>query len=176
MKPALSSGQKKPDPADIIFRPIRPEDDEALARLIRSVMTEYDCTDEGYSIHDPELDTMYENFNGSRAIYWVVLHPETGKIAGGGGIGPLAGAPADVCELKKMYFYPELRGFGLGERMVRQCLDKAREMGYCTCYLETVNRMEAAVKLYRKMGFRRLDAPMGNTGHVSCEGWFARDL
>jgi putative acetyltransferase len=176
MKPTVSPIQHEIEPSDIVFRPILPEDDEAVARLIRSVMTEYNCTDEGYSIHDPELDTMYENFNRDRAIYWVVIHPTTGGIAGGGGIGPLTGAEAGTCELKKMYFYPELRGFGLGKRMVLQCLDAARKMGFRTCYLETVDRMKRANKLYQKMGFRRLDAPMGNTGHVSCEGWYAREI
>ncbi|TAK30864.1 MAG: GNAT family N-acetyltransferase [Saprospiraceae bacterium] len=176
MKPALPPTQKKIEPADVIFRPIRPEDDEAVARLIRTVMTEYNCTDEGYSIHDPELDTMYDNFSHDRAIYWVVLHPATGEIAGGGGIGPLTDAPADTCELKKMYFYPELRGFGLGERMVALCLETAKKLGYQRCYLETVDRMKRANKLYRKMGFHRLDAPMGNTGHCSCEGWFLREF
>ena len=37
-----------------------------------------------------------------------------GRVVGGGGIAPLAGGDPDVCELRKMYFLPSLRGLGAG--------------------------------------------------------------
>ena len=36
--------------------------------------------------------------------------------------------------------------------------------------------MTAANRFYLKHGFARLDAPMGGTGHFSCDVWYARDL
>jgi putative acetyltransferase len=36
--------------------------------------------------------------------------------------------------------------------------------------------MENAGKLYMKNGFRRLDAPIGATGHFSCDNWLLKDL
>ena len=36
------------------FRRIRPEDNSTVAHIIRTVMTEFDCVGEGYSINDPE--------------------------------------------------------------------------------------------------------------------------
>ncbi len=35
--------------------------------------------------------------------------------------------------------------------MVEECLAAARELGYRQCYLETVERMEVANMLYKKM-------------------------
>lgn len=158
------------------LRPIRPEDNEQTARLIRSVMTEFGCVGEGYSILDPEVDNMYEAYHYDRAAFFVVTRNGGPEVLGCGGIGPLTGSDGSTCELKKMYFYPELRGHGFGQKMVATCLEKARELGYRRCYLETVSRMEQANRLYQKMGFEKMSAPMGSTGHCSCEAWYVREV
>jgi putative acetyltransferase len=36
--------------------------------------------------------------------------------------------------------------------------------------------MDAARKLYRAFGFQPLCAPMGNTGHFSCDSYYALEL
>jgi len=161
--------------AEYEFRPIRPGDNEQTARLIRTVMTEFACTGEGYSILDAEVDDMFGAFDHDRAAFFVIARPGDGRVLGCGGIGPLPGADAQTCELKKMYFYPELRGKGWGREMVVRCLEAARQRGYQRCYLETVVRMEEANRLYQKMGFIKIDAPMGNTGHGGCDAWYLRD-
>jgi putative acetyltransferase len=91
-------------------------------------------------------------------------------------VAPLRNGPADVCELQKMYFLPGARGRGLGERMIQACLAEARRLGYRTCYLETLSGMDAAQKLYARMGFRPICGPMGSTGHHGCDKWFILDL
>ncbi len=158
------------------IRPIRPEDNEQTARLIRTVMTEFGCVGEGYSILDPEVDDMFGTYDHDRAAFFVITRPGDDTILGCGGIGPLSGGDAQTCELKKMYFYPELRGHGLGREMVTRCLEAARRIGYRRCYLETVARMEQANRLYQKMGFKKIDAPMGSTGHSSCEAWYLKEM
>ena len=75
-----------------------------------------------------------------------------------------------------MYFLPEARGIGLGSKMMETCLQKAKEFGFEGCYLETLPYMEDARKLYRKAGFKDLDAPMGDTGHYSCNLWMLKNL
>ena len=83
-------------------------------------------------------------------------------------MGPLKGAEEDVCELRKMYFLPELRGTGMGSKLLRRILDSARQAGFQRCYLETIRAMEQARKLYTEFGFTPLDQPLGNTGHCAC--------
>jgi putative acetyltransferase len=58
---------------------------------------------------------MCANYSEARAAYFVV--EDGGRQLGGGGIGPLAGAGDEVCELHNKYFLPELRGRGIGPRM-----------------------------------------------------------
>ena len=159
-----------------VFRPIRPSDNEQTAQLIRTVMTEFNCVGEGYSINDAEVDTMYEAYSRSGAAFFVIARPSNDEVLGCGGIGPLPGSDGLTCELKKMYFYPEIRSQGLGRTMVEQCLLKAKELGYRRCYLETVARMTQANHLYRKMGFEKIANSLGATGHSSCDAWYSKDL
>lgn len=151
---------------DPLIRPIRPEDDAAVAAIIREVMASFGATGPGYSSSDPEVDAMSAAYDGARAAYFVL--EEDGRVVGCGGIAPLAGADADVCELRKMYLLPVARGRGLGRAMLQRCLDAARGRGYRRCYLETLSAMDAAQALYAKAGFRRLAGPLGATGHSGC--------
>ena len=67
-----------------------------------------------------------------------------------------------------MYFLSEARGKGIGQAMLKLCINAAREFGYEKCYLETMPYMKAAQKLYQQEGFEYLDRPLGDTGHFSC--------
>ncbi len=160
-------------PADP-FRPITPDDDPAVAAIIRSVMTEYGAVGEGYSIEDPEVDAMHAAYQGPGAAFWVV--EIDGQVLGCGGVAPLKGGDADTCELQKMYFLPRLRGHGLGSALMRRCLTWATQAGYRRCYLETLESMDGARRLYRHYGFRDIDAPMGATGHCGCDRWMVLEL
>lgn len=157
-----------------LVRPIKPADNPAAACIIREVMAEFGTVGEGYSSEDEEIDRMYEAYDEPRSIFYVI--EKEGRIFGCGGIGPLPGGGEDICELRKMYFRPELRGLGLGRKLVMQCLDDARRLGYRSCYLETVDRMWQANLLYQKIGFQRLERRCGDTGHCSCEGFYGLAL
>lgn len=156
------------------IRTIQPKDNEQVAKIIRQVMTEFLCVGEGYSINDPEVDNMYAAYEGEGACFLVLEYEE--KVIGCGGIALLAGGGETICELQKMYFLPEARGKGQGRKMLEQCLEVAREIGYKTCYLETVQRMEAANKLYQKLGFKKESGHLGNTGHGACDSFYTLEL
>jgi len=98
------------------------------------------------------------------------------QVVGGGGVAPLQNGEADVCELRKMYFLPAARGMGAGSAMMQHCLDAARAFGFRRCYLETLTGMDAAQALYVRSGFTPLCAPMGGTGHFSCDRFFILEL
>jgi putative acetyltransferase len=87
----------------------------------------------------------------------------------------LIGADPDVCELRKMYFLPELRGLGAGRALMDRCLDAARGFGYKRCYLETLSGMDDAKRLYKNSGFRAVPRSLGATGHFGCDSYFVRN-
>lgn len=156
------------------IRNITPRDDPSMARIIRTVMPEFDAGGPGFAIHDPEVDAMHAAYDKPRSIYFVVEH--RGDVMGGAGIGPLAGAEDTICELRKMYFLPALRGLGAGRALIRRCLEAARERGYSQCYIETLRGMDSARALYLKSGFEPIPERMGRTGHFGCNLFFIRDL
>ena len=161
-------------PAHVAIRPIRSEDDAAMASVIRTVMPEFGATGSGFAISDPEVDWMSKAYGEPRHAYFVV--ERDGVVLGGGGIAPLAGGDGDTCELRKMYFLPDARGIGAGAMMMSRCLDAARDAGFRQCYLETLSGMDAAMRLYERSGFRRIDRPMGATGHGGCNTFYLREL
>jgi len=157
-----------------LIRPITPLDDAAVARIIRSVMPEFGADGPGFAIHDPEVEAMSRAYGGTGSAYFVV--EEGGVVLGGGGVAPLADGPDGVCELRKMYFLPALRGQGQGRRLLELCLESARALGYRRCYLETLTGMDAAQGLYERAGFTKLCGPLGATGHHGCDRWYAKEL
>ena len=161
-------------PEDLLIRTIEPRDDIAVAHIIRSVMPEFGADGPGFAIHDAEVDAMYANYTRPRSAYFVIeMH---GRVLGGGGVAPLAGGDADICELRKMYFLPELRGRGAGRALMQRCLDAARGFGFRRCYIETLTGMDTAQALYSKSGFAPLPGPLGATGHHGCNRFFIREL
>lgn len=158
----------------LALRPIRPEDDAAVSRIIRTVMPSFGAKGPGFAINDPEVDAMSAEYSKPRSSYVVVV-TEEGTVVGGGGVAPLAGGDGTTCELKKMYFLDKARGQGVGERLLRHLLDEAKRHGFSRMYLETLTGMDAAIKLYRKLGFVE-GKRCGATGHFGCDQFFERAL
>lgn len=156
------------------IRPIQPGDDAAMAAVIRTVMPEFGAVGSGFAIADPEVDWMSRAYAAPRHAYFVL--ERDGRVLGGAGVAPLAGGDPDTCELRKMYFLPEARGLGAGAAMMERCLAAARGFGFARCYLETLTGMNAAMRLYERSGFRRIDAPLGATGHGGCNRFYLLDL
>ena len=165
--------------ATFAIRPIASVDDAAMAAIIRAVMPEFGAVGDGFAINDPEVDWMSRAYAQPRSAYFVVERDPVehhGVVLGGGGVAPLDGGDGDTCELRKMYFLPQARGLGAGSAMMERCLQAARGFGFRHCYLETLCGMDAAMRLYERSGFRRIDAPLGDTGHGGCNTFYLLDL
>jgi len=160
--------------SEFTIRPVAPTDNAAMASIIRSVMTEFGASGPGFAIHDAEVGDMAGAYARPGCAYFVV--ERDGRVCGGGGIAPLQGDSTGICELRKMYFLPELRGLGAGTELMTRCLEQARRLGYLRCYLETLTGMDAAQKLYEKNGFERIAAALGSTGHFACNQFYLRTL
>jgi len=155
------------------IRKIEPRDNESLARIIRKVLSTFGAVGEGYAYADWSTDHMYEAYSETGRMYWVV--DENGVVKGGGGFAELAGEK-DICEIQKMYFLPEIRGNGMGKRILEMALSEASNQGYRKAYLETLPNMDSAKALYEKFGFLYLTERQGLTGHHKCNVWMMKDL
>jgi putative acetyltransferase len=158
----------------MIIRELQKQDNQPIAAVIREVFISDNFPKTGTAFADVQLDFMFEANDQARATYFVVENEC--KIIGGAGVSQLENSTENICELQKMYFLQEARGIGIGSQMIQKCLEKATELGYEKCYLETLPEMVAAQNLYKKMGFEYLYAPMGNTGHTTCPVWMIKNL
>lgn len=157
-----------------IIREILPQDNLQIRNVIRDVFVELKLPLIGTAYADSETDIMYESYQNNREKYFII--ESNGIIVGGGGIKPLENGDDNICELQKMYFLPIARGKGLGTALISKCLEKAKEFGFDSCYLETMPYMQAARKLYNKNGFLNLKEPIGNTGHYACNVWMLKKI
>jgi putative acetyltransferase len=67
------------------------------------------------------------------------------------GLAPQTRARA---ELRKMYLAREVRGRGLGKRLLDHVLEEARRRGLQEIWLETNSVLAEAIGLYRRYGFQ----------------------
>ena len=98
-------------------------------------------------------------------------HPEEYIIDKGGHIyialydGEAVGACALIkmddskFELAKMAVSPKAQGKSIGTLLGQACIDKARELGADTLFLESNTRLKPAISLYRKLGFEKITGP-----------------
>lgn len=59
-------------------------------------------------------------------------------------------------EMHRLQVDPNVRGLGIGRKLVQTLMDIARDEGYETVYLETTSPQFEAINLYTKMGFQFL--------------------
>lgn len=61
-----------------------------------------------------------------------------------------------ICEMKRLYVRDAFKGTGLGRLLSERLIDDARKMGFSKMRLDTLPRLEAAIALYRKLGFKEI--------------------
>jgi carbonic anhydrase len=74
------------------------------------------------------------------------------------GCGAIRGIDASSGELKRMYVAPEVRGLGIGRLLLQALEHEARRLGFNRIMLETGVRQDAAIGLYREMGYTDVPA------------------
>lgn len=156
------------------IRRIEKKDNAELASLIRNVFDEFNVPKKGTVYDDPDTDHLFEAFENKRAVLYVAENK--GELMGAGGIFPTKGLPQGCAELVKLYLKKEARGSGLGEQIFQRSIQWAKDNEYHSIYLECFPEFSSALKLYHKAGFKKLDHPMGQSGHTACSIWMLKEL
>jgi ribosomal protein S18 acetylase RimI-like enzyme len=85
----------------------------------------------------------------------LLLAEYRGQLAGCIGLHKL---DPEICEMKRLYLRPQLRGRGVGRALAEAVIAEARAIGYKKMRLDTVEPvMPNAVALYRRLGFIEID-------------------
>lgn len=93
-----------------------------------------------------------------------------------GGVG-IAEFPelADCAEIQKLYLSDQAKGNGLGKRLMQEAEETARAMQYHCLYLETHSALKAAIGLYEKLGFQRIEKP-ATVLHSTMDRFYLKSL
>lgn len=108
-----------------------------------------DLSFQGFEQELATLPGLYAAPRGTLLLAWV-----EGELAGCCALRPLDDVDvANAAEMKRLYVRPAFRRFGLGRLLAEAVLDAARQMGYSSVLLDTLDDMEAARALYEELGF-----------------------
>ena len=61
-----------------------------------------------------------------------------------------------VCEMKRLFVLDGYKGRGVGTRLVEAIIREGEGKGYSRMRLDTLKRMDKALALYRKFGFKEI--------------------
>jgi ribosomal protein S18 acetylase RimI-like enzyme len=132
-----------------------PADFDRIAELTVGVYTAGDLAPQDYV---PELADVAGRAQRAELL---VARDATGRVVGSvalvlsGDFGEVT-ASEDEAAFRMLAVDGGVRGRGIGEALVRTCLDRARSAGKRRMVLSTDARMTAAHRLYERLGFTRL--------------------
>ena len=109
----------------------------------------FDHTFEPY-VAKPLSDFVIQQSDGDRL--WIVEHEEKVK-----GAIAIVNHSVTTAQLRWLILHPDLRGNGIGKKLLEEALNFCKAIGYKTVFLWTIDFLTAALKLYTAAGFKRTD-------------------
>lgn len=111
------------------------------------------------------IDLNFQFFATEMASFPGKYTPPTGELllarttdgnpAGCAALRPLSG---DICEMKRLFVKDSAKGLGIGKALALALIQAAKVLGYRYMRLDSLPRMNAALKLYRVLGFTDIEA------------------
>lgn len=114
--------------------------DKNFQTLVKELDTEL-------KILDGEDHSFYDQFNKIDSLKYVVVAYEQDNPVGCGAIKEFA---QDTMEVKRMYVPLNKRGLGIATIILTELENRAREVNFKKCILETGKKQPAAIRLYQK--------------------------
>lgn len=136
-------------PPLIEIRSLAPDDDATAFRTLNEEwITRY------FTLEAKDLETLN---NPAHSILLKGGHIFM-AYAGSEAVGCVALIPMQDCvyELSKMAVSPQLRGRGIGRRLLQHAIAQARSVGARSLFLGSNTRLKDAVHLYESVGFRHV--------------------
>lgn len=150
----LDRAHKPARPAYEIRREMRAGDPEAIVAMHeRLYPAEYDRNELFVEMVAKSVAEAVERGWPEGGGIWVV--ERGGEFAGS---VALTDEGEGVGSLRWVLLAPELRGAGLGRRLVGEAADRARELGMRRVELYTFSALRTAARIYREAGFRVVKA------------------
>lgn len=108
-----------------------------------------------------------------KEVLYVFEHE--GQNAGMSKLVPLAYRTDHIAYLGGVAMHPDFAGKGLGEKMVGEILQLAKQSGFLRIELSTATINERAIRLYEKTGFQK-EGVLRRYCHLKSEGRFLDEV
>jgi ribosomal protein S18 acetylase RimI-like enzyme len=130
---------------------------ESIKSLLKAYLGELN-EDLCFQSFDSEIDNPLYKYSAPTGALFIAYYNAipVGCIA----LQPLQ--EPQTCEMKRLYVDPEYRNLKIGDALVKTLLQEAQSLGYTTMKLDTLERLQAAIKLYLKFGFETVTAYYDN--------------
>jgi DNA-binding MarR family transcriptional regulator/GNAT superfamily N-acetyltransferase len=164
---ALATAERLVRAATVVFEPVLPGSPDAV---------------EAVSAYVAELDVRFPGgFDAGDAItadaaalsppdgVFLVARAEDHPVACGG-VQRLA---EHIGEIKRMWVHPDLRGAGLGARMLHRLEEESARLGHRVVRLDTNSTLTEAIAMYERAGYRPIERYNDNP---YAQAWFEKDL
>jgi GNAT superfamily N-acetyltransferase len=141
----------------VLIRPARPDESEAIGELAVRVYLA-----EGYTRADSRYNTVLRDAAGrAEKAELMVAVDDSDRILGtvtyagfGSPYAEHVSSPEEA-SFRMLVVDPGARGRGVGEALVRWCVERARSSGVRLLWLSTLPGMVGAGRLYLRLGFVR---------------------
>lgn len=101
---------------------------------------------------DKEFSDFPSMYGPPRGLFLVAW--SGGVAAGGVGLRVFA---APVCEMKRLFVYDQYKHRGIGSDLCSRLIQEAKGLGYKKMRLDTLGHMQAAIGLYKELGFEEIE-------------------
>ncbi|MFN7116189.1 MAG: GNAT family N-acetyltransferase [Saprospiraceae bacterium] len=110
----------------------------------------FDTTFEAYVAEPLAQFVLHKN---ERSHIWIIENENGVK-----GCIAIVECSAQEAQLRWFILHPELRGWGLGKKLINEALQFCRDKGYASVHLLTISALHTAAALYKAAGFKRIQA------------------
>ena len=142
---------------------IKHADSLSEIEMIKNLFNEYvlslgeNLDFQGYDSELSSLPGIYSPPSGT-----LLLALDNGQPAGCAALKKIGGPENKICEMKRLYVKPEYRGKKLGKKLASMIIEEAVKKGYRIMYLDTLERLKAAMNMYSSLGFTKTEPYYNN--------------
>lgn len=132
-------------------------EESAALETVRQLFLEYAAELQEnlcFQSFDAEVKDPLKKYGPPKGVLFIAYWE--GEAVGCIALQPLA--EEGVCEMKRLYVKPAFRKFGIGRALVEVLIDASEQLGYPKMRLDTLDRLVAAITLYKQYGFEIINA------------------